>query len=53
MYLLGSSDKLTLHVTVLNKNEDAFEAMFYISLPIGEFLFRTKSTKDGVHLGLS
>ena len=37
MYLLGSSDSLTLHVSVFNDNEDAFEATFYITVPIGKF----------------
>jgi hypothetical protein len=34
-YLIGSRTRLELDVTVKNAGEDAFEAMFYLYMPLG------------------
>uniref|UniRef100_A0A0C9R298 If_0 protein n=1 Tax=Fopius arisanus TaxID=64838 RepID=A0A0C9R298_9HYME len=34
-YLLGSGERLELDVTVANMDEDAFEATYYLTLPLG------------------
>ncbi|XP_063975763.1 integrin alpha-PS2-like isoform X3 [Diachasmimorpha longicaudata] len=34
-YLLGSGERLELDVTVSNMDEDAFEATYYLTLPLG------------------
>jgi hypothetical protein len=34
-YLIGSRKRLELDVTVKNAGEDAFEAMFYLYMPMG------------------
>lgn len=34
-YLIGSKSRLELDVTVKNAGEDAFEAMFYLYMPLG------------------
>lgn len=34
-YLIGSRKRLELDVTVKNGGEDAFEAMFYLYMPLG------------------
>jgi len=34
-YLIGSKSRLELDVMVKNAGEDAFEAMFYLYMPLG------------------
>ena len=33
MYVIGSRKKIELDITVLNRGEDAFEAMIYLYMP--------------------
>lgn len=47
-YTIGSNEKLILDVTVKNYGEDAFESMFYLTMPLTiDFITINKTRADG------
>lgn len=45
-YIIGSNEKLVLDVTVKNQQEDAFESMFYLTMPMTINFITINKTKS-------
>lgn len=45
-YTIGSKDKIILNVTVKNQGEDAFESMFFLTMPMDIDFIKTESSRS-------